>query len=331
MGNKLKQLIENSLNKESQGKKLKQQSIENYITEILNMDVIDSENLGNSGSLKDIIKIIAKPKHLDSKYTFISNHYDYEHRELTSRQDSIILIKIEGTEGIHKVEKIFYFNSHSDESNRKHKLLNTPLDKLISGESEDEELNFVVNLLKQKLKDKKGYSYTEEQKGNLYDFLINLNDEIKIQTGMSNTIQVSFKNKKFQTMQIIYRNVSKEKLTKEVEQLSSFITNYFDWNITVDDHNISKLYDFLQSKKMIQDVITSSIIKNESLYLAQLFQDIIIGDWDTYKQVNLSIKYNYKAKQFELTASYLFNEVNLFCHSIEEVKNTIEEIESLLS
>lgn len=82
---------------------------------------------------------------------------------------------------------------------------------------------------------------------------------------------------------------------------------------------------------MIQDVITSSIIKNESLYLAQLFQDIIIGDWDTYKQVNLSIKYNYKAKQFELTASYLFNEVNLFCHSIEEVKNTIEEIESLLS
>jgi len=328
MKDNLKNFVEDSLKKETEGKSLAQQSIENYITEVLDMTIIESKNLGAKDSFEDTIKVIAKSKHLNSKYTFISNYY--EPGELTSRGDSIILTKIEGEEGIHEVEKTFYFNSHSDESNRKHKLLNTPLDKLISGESEDEELNFVVNLLKQKLKDKKGYSYTEEQKGNLYYFLINLNDEVKIKTGFSNTIQISFQNKRFQSMQIIYKNVSEEKLINEIEQLSSFITDYFDWNITIDNHNISELYDFIQSKKLIKDVITHSFIKNESSNVVQIFQDIVIGDWNSYKQVNLSIKYNYKTKQFELVASYLFKETNILCHSIGELKQTIENLESLV-
>lgn len=329
MGNLIQQFVQNSIVAQNEGKNLIQQSIENYITEVLDMEVIESENLGDKNSYQDVIKVVAKRKDSDAEYTFVSDYYQCE--EFTPRENCLILQQIKGEEGLLKVEETLYMTNHSDDFNKKHKLLNTPLSKLISGETQDAELSFVIDLLKENLENKKGYKYTEEQKGNLKSFIITLNDEIRIERGMSNTIQVTFQKKRLQSLQIIFRDVSEDKLKEEVEQLTSLVDEYFDWKITIDGkHNISELYDFLVSKKLSPDIVTSSIMKSYPQSM-QLFRSIVIGEWDSYKQVSLNVNYNYKTQQFELISNYLFKETEVICNTVDEIKEVIEEIEKLLS
>lgn len=323
--------IEQSKSKRGEGTKLAQQSVENYISEILDMDIIESENLGDENSYKDVMRVVAKSRKegIDSTYTFLSEHYTFD--EFTPRGDSITLNKIEGEAGVHEIEQTFYMTTHSDEFNKKHKLLNTPLSEIISGEIKDTELSFVINSLKDRFKGKKGYEYTEEQKGNIKTFSITLDKDIKMYTGMSNTIQVSFEGKRFQAIQVIYRDKPQEEIVEELEKLSNFVEEYFKWDIKVDgEHSLTEIYDYLDSKRLLQDVVTSLLLKGEDVNYVKLFQNIVIGGWDSYNQAEVVINYNYKDSKFELVVNHLFKEVKVICDGVQQVKDMIDNIISLL-
>lgn len=96
-------------------------------------------------------------------------------------------------------------------------------------------------------------------------FTINLNDEIIITTGFSNTIQVEFKNKEFIFVQIIYREITKENLERKIENLYRLIEQYFNWNIIIENHNLPDLYDYLIENVYGTEVHTHNLIRAQDV------------------------------------------------------------------
>lgn len=203
--------IEQSTNIKIEGKGLSQQSLENYITEVLDMILIKSEVIEDEHAFKERFKFTVKSKKegLDSEYIFTSDYYDSSW--FTPREDALTLIEIKGEEGVHELGEMFYFTSMREESNKNHRLLNTPLSKIISGVIEDPEIDFVIQYLKEVFKGKFGYKYSERNKGNQSTFSMELNDEIVIERGFSNTIQVGFKKGDFRSLQFIFKEVDEKK------------------------------------------------------------------------------------------------------------------------
>lgn len=320
----LKEIIENSLKQNEAGKSLHLQALENYIEQVLKLNVVSSESLGEEQTFKESFRIIAEKN--DVKYTFESDFYNFN--EIASREDLLNLKKIEGKEGELEVNEIFYMVETNDESNQNNKYITHSLKQLLEGEVVDHELELAIELLKDKFEGKFNYTYKDEKIGNMDSFVINLNDEIIITTGFSNTVQVEFKNKEFNFVQIIYRKVEKENLERKIENLYRLIEQYFNWNIIIENHNLSELYDYLVENVYGTEVYTHSLIRaqdvkdlnSESLLL---FRNIIIGEIGSHKQISLTINYN---KGLELVANYLFKEEVIVCNNVNEVKKTIEQM-----
>ena len=330
----LKQHIEESEKVKLEGRELAQQSLENYITETLDMVIIKSESLGDKNSYHERFKFTVKSKRdgFNAEYIFVSDYYDSNW--FTPRENSLTLIEIKGEEGTHEVDEMFFFTNLRDESNRNDRLLTTPLSKLLSGEVTDPEMHFVVNYLKEVFEDKFGYSYTEESKGNESTFRIEFNSEIIICRGASNTIQVTFKSKGFRSTQFIFRNTNNEDLENEINRVYKLIESYFNWNVVVDGkHNLSELHDYMKSKNYLIDVSTSSLIKETYKGDYTLFCNFVISPegYSSYKQVDTVIIYKADTGQLQLSMNYLFKETNVLCNNVNELIEKLKEVEELLS
>lgn len=112
---------------------------------------------------------------------------------------------------------------------------------------ENPEIKTVIDYLKNKF-EAFNYEYEEASKGNLMTFSITINNQIVIEPEFSNTIEVKFKSKNFKSIHIIYRDKDKRKLESQLDKLLLFIDDYFNWNISFNNNNISlsKLYDYLK-------------------------------------------------------------------------------------
>lgn len=169
--------------------------------------------------------------------------------------------------------------------------------QLLEDEVVDHELKLIIKLLKDKFEGKFNYTYKDEKIGNMDSFVINLNDEIIIATKFSNTIQVEFKSKRFNFVQIVYREITKENLERKIENLYKLIEQYFNWNIVIENYNLSDLYDYLIENVYDTEVYTHNLIRaqdvkdlnSESLLLCR---NIIIGEIGSHKQISLTINYN---------------------------------------
>lgn len=322
--------IEESIERKIDGVELDQQSFENYITDVLDMEIIKVENLGDKNSYRTEFEFTAKSKKkgFDLKYKFIGKFYDI--KDFTPREDCLILKEISGVEGVHKVDETFYFMKSRDEANKKNRLINTSLSDLMSGVSEDHEMGLLVKILKETFEGKFGYEYSERRKGNESTFSINFNNkEVSISVCFSNTIQVVFEKKMFSITQITFREVSEAKLREDIEKLLNFLESYFNWNIVLDGkHSVTELYDFLASKKCLGYVNTEMIMNDEIESKFMLFTSSTLGSYDSYKQVELTIGYNTDTSEFILQMNYLFKNVELLCSSVDEVKSAIEQVES---
>lgn len=147
---------------------------------------------------------------------------------------------------------------------------------------EDPEIKTVIDYLKNKL-ETLNYEYEEANKGNLMTFLITINNQIVIEPGFSNTIEVRFKDKNFKSVHIIYKNTNKGKLESQLDKLCSLIDDYFNWNINFNDMSVSKLYDYLRHKGYY-------LMVNTPYFMEKLTEDFPIFDtfviedrYDEYK------------------------------------------------
>lgn len=122
--------------------------------------------------------------------------------------------------------------------------------------------------------------------------------------------------------------ITKENLERKIENLYKLIEQYFNWNIVIENYNLSYLYDHLIENVYDTEVYTHNLIRaqdvkdlnSESLLLCR---NIIIGEIGSHKQISLTINYN---KRLEFVANYLFEEEVIVCNNVNEIKKTTEQI-----
>lgn len=313
----IEQAISQSTQKENEGKSLFQQSLENYIEGILGLKVIEFKE----GEKYEESQIIATNPSLENspKFLFSANFYDTT--EFNSRENYLTLVEIIGESETLPVGEDLYLNPSNFFANKQKNIWN-----LLEKKNEDDDLKFIKDLIMEKLK-QWSPQYSEENPGNIKTFSIVIDEDIRFRPAFSNTIQVDFKKPGLQTVQIVYKELSKETIEKNVDELCSVIGQYLVKEIVLDDNNISQLYNFLKSNNFWINIVTDSLMttKQETV---KIVTDFVIGEYDSYKQIEVSIFYNKKEKQFELCLNYLLQVFNTKCNTVEEV---IEQINKYIS
>lgn len=329
----LKGYIKKTEDIEANGKSLDQQSYENYIENVLDMEVIKAVQLDDRDSYgkKFGFEVKSRKEGFNSIYKFVGEFHRIE--DFMPREGCLKLKEISGIEGTHEMSEIFYFASeNNDEANKIKHSINTPLAELISGEQKDKELSFLLSILKETFKGKFGYKYSEEEKGINSTFSIDFKDkEVSINMGFGNTIQIDFRKKSFDTIQIIFREKSQSELRENIEKLYNFLESYFNWNVLLDEeHSVSELYDFLSSNRILGSVKTNVLVNRDFGENTLLFSNNTIGLYDSYKQISFAILYDSETKQLKLKMNYLFQGVELLFSNVDDLKIAIEEIENLV-
>lgn len=304
---------------EKNGKKLSQLSLETYLIENLDLKIIDVKE--TEVNYEEAFELIATNG--TNEYLFLTEYYQPE--SFNPIQNVLILKEIRGVEGVYKTHQHLYLQNDNTPQN---KYLHTPLSELIKGEDKDAELLFVVNYLQESLKLIEGYVYKEKKENDIHSFRIKLNDnDVVIGQGFQNTIQFQFEKKKFNPFQIIFSERNRLELTKELDTVVEFIKNYLTGSIMINEHCISELYDFLEKEKLYPSVNAKVLLQEDDFEEANLFNKMVLGEWDTYHQLEISIGYQKKTNRFNLKVNYLFKVFETTYATTSEIK---EEIKTLL-
>lgn len=304
---------------EKNGKKLSQLSLETYVTEILYLKIVDVKE--TEVDYEEAFELIATNG--INEYVFSSEYYQPE--SFNPIQNVLILKEIRGLEGVYKTHQHLYLQNDNTPQN---KYLHTPLSELIKGEDKDAELVFVVNYLKEALELIEGYIYKEKNENDIHSFRIKLNDnDVVIGQGFQNTIQFQFEKKKFNPFQIIFSNRNRQKLTNELDIVVEFIKSYLTGSIKINGHCTSELYEFLEKEELFPSVNTRVLLQLDDFKETKLFNEMVLGEWDTYHQLEIFIVYQKKTNSFILKVNYLFKMFDITCATISEIK---EEIRTLL-
>lgn len=319
----LKMFINASDKKNEDGKTYEHQSLENYIENVLELDIVVSENLGDKNSYQDVFEFIAKSRKFpDVFYEFSAEFIDFE--DYKSRENIIILKSIKKHAEVMEVEHRFYLNKMREKDNKENSFLNNSFEDLKDGADKDNELDTAVNLFIENLKDQPGYVYNEETKGDKYSFRIRINEEVVIGASFQNAIQISFK-KDFTSLIVVFRKTDYDKLKKEIENICSVINDYLNWELQLNEISISNIYDTLKNYGISAEFNTSILLGEKDV---KLFMDFVIGKYDTYKQVQVSIVYNENEK-FEVNINYLLKDLSIVCNTAEELMDLIDELKEM--
>lgn len=314
----LKEWIDQASIQEKNGKKLSQLSLETYLTEVLDLTIVDVKE--TDGNYEEAFELIATNG--TNEYLFLAEYYQPE--SFNPIQNVMILKEIRGVEGVYKTHQYLYLQN---DNTPKNKYLHTPLSDLIKGEDKDAELLFVVNYLKESLKLTDGYIYKEKNENDIHSFRIYLNDkDIIIGQGFQNTIQFQFEKKNFNPIQIIFSDRNQLELKKELDALIEFIRDYLADNIQTNGHCISELYDFLKEKKLHPSVNTNVLLQVGSYDETIIFNKMVMGEWDTFHQLEIFIIYRRKSNSFVVKVNYLFKVFDINCLTISDVKNEINTL-----
>ena len=348
----IKQELEKAKLLKEKGSNYREQSFLNFIKNILNMKVVEIENLGDKKSYKDEFKITASHENDNTLYTFLGKYYDFNF--FMPRENKLVLTTITNGEKLYECEEVFYMSRQDNNNAKNHFILNTPIDELIDGVSRDKELEFAVNALRDKLKDKQGYEYLEKNKDDVSTFRIYLNHDDKkvtIGQGFQNTIQVSMETSKkhyrMDSIQIHFRNKdsNKQDVLNKIDSLSKLMDDYFNDTMSVDGNNISTLINSLGKSvdRVNTDVLHEGLRSlrkrdlenNEDKWVPVLYA-FQIENWDNqndddeYNQFEAHLDYSYNKKEFKLKLNHLFNEYSVACKDVQDVIDNIELLKSTI-
>lgn len=344
MINKIEELVLQSKNLfNNDGASLREQAFVNYLENELDMNVIEVKNLGDKDSYADKYEITAEKliNKKTVKYLFHGTHYDFN--MFGPKENSLILIKVFDDEYSHEIEKIFYMVQEGKKDN--YLLNNSPKD-LVDGIEVDNELEFLVELLKDELSKLSNFEYHEDYKKDLKSFKITLSKDdnnVLIARGFSNAIHISLKAKgrpQFSQTTIIFREVEKEDLINNVIKVKEFLKNFLNNEYLLNGkHNI---YELISKNSRHVDYVNTNLLINgiealpekyrdDKKHSATLLDEFQIGDFETYEQVELKVKYNFHSDKFIVNVNYLFQKTTIEANSVDEVTSVIDDLSKLLN
>lgn len=348
----IKQELMKAKQSKAEGSNYREQSFLNFIENVLNMNIVEVENLGDKKSYKDEFVIKASHNNNDTLYTFIGKYYDFHF--FMPRENKLVLTEVSNGKQLYECEEVFYMSQQNNHNTKNHFLLNTPIDELIQGVSRDKELEFVVNALKDNLKNKPGYEYLEQNKDDVSTFRIKLksdNKEVIIGQGFQNTIQVNMETSgmhyRMDSIQIHFRNkdMNENEVLNKVKSLSELVDNYFNDSMIIDNNNISTLINSLGRAvdRVNTDVLYEGLksLKKKDLednedkwvpvlYAFQIENENVDDEDDEYNQFEVHLGYSYNKKEFKLKLNYLFNEYSVTCKDVQNVIDTIESLKNMI-
>lgn len=320
---RLQDWINIAKNEEENGKKLSQISLEVYLSDFLNLKVLEVKEL--ESDYEDKFEFVTTNG--ISEYIFHAEFYDVE--SFLPIQNVLILKEIRGKEGSFKLNENIWLKN----DNTNNKYLKNSLSDLMKGKIEDQEFTFILDILKDSLSNIEGYLYTERRENNSNSFEIQIGKKVIIESGFGNTIQISFKNQYFNTIHFFFRDKTKTELKEEWVKYLNFIIDYCKWDINFYNHSISNLYDFLSEEKYFPSINTNILLDKGSLKFDKvlLIDSIVIGEYDSYHQVEIKIYYGRFTRSFIIEYNYLFKIFQEECINIEEIKEKIKSIQGLIN
>lgn len=303
---------------ENNGKKLSQLSLETYIEERLNLTIIDLKEI--EFHYEEAFEIIATNG--INEYLFLAKYHQSE--SFNPIQNVLVLQEIRGPEGIYKTQQYLYLQNKNTPNNT---YLTSDLSDLINGVDQDQELKWIIDYLKDKLQLVEGYVYKEKKENDPSSFRIYINEDVIIGNGFGNTIQFQFEKKKYSIFHVVFRNRNKQELKTEVDRAVQFIKNFLNDKVVLNGHNISALYHFLKDEKLFPSISTSSLVDEKEIEELELVNKMVVGEYDSFHQLEIYISYLKKTNSFIVHTNYLFKTFELSCLTINDV---ITEIRNLL-
>lgn len=304
------------------GKGLMQLSLETYLTEKLGLTLLEA-------------KLIRQGYEEEFQFTttngtneYIFENQYYEPKEFAPYQQVLVLKEIRGKEGVLPTDHMIWLTNNNEND----KFLHTPLAELLSGTQNDQELGYIVAYLSNALKEFNGYHYEEEESNDLNSFVINLNDAIKLRKGFSNTIQCDFYKEQLSSIQIVFKERERTELNAELDVFIQFAQAYLAKNITLDGHDVSAFYQFLNEVHLRSKINTNALLSPNNSGPTLLFLPFVINTNDlfSYHQVQIKIQYQHDKKSFLVETDYLCRTFVTEYASLGELKKEVEELIQLV-
>lgn len=306
-------------------------AVGNYMDTVFGLIVVDSK-------VNNEIQIIAESK----KYKGLLFEFTADTYQLDSpignyiRETVLRLEKVSLGEETLKINKNYYLVSSNEKRNMEDRYFNESFEELSKVKSEDEEQRFIVDLLKKRLDEMEiQYEYSESVNGEIDTFLMKLKD-LKIHFGLSNTVQFSY-DKNVLVHQLIYREKLQNSIEYELDKILQFVKMYVNNEIMLANgkHNISELYDGILDLVGYGDLASSVFTKGiqSSEQIQRLFTPFAIGDTFEveFKQMELSIDYDFSKEIFILNVNYLFKETQIEIETVHQLLETIKQLVEIVS
>lgn len=307
--------IQNVKEQEMAGKKPSQISIETYIQDKFHMEIVEVKELPSD--YEDKFEILATNG--VNEYLFLFEFYEIQ--ELNIWQNILMLKEVRGKEGVFKTEQKLWLTKETTPQN---KYLHAPLSALLSNSLSNDELNFVVKYLVEACTSLNGFDYKELKENDIESFVLSVQD-LKITVGFSNTIQVDFK-RQYLSFQIVYKERNREELIRELNDVTAFISSFSKNNVLIGSHSLSDLSLYLKEQNHYGEVITNSIVKPDTRNKVLIISPFVIGEYDSYHQVQVHLYYNREIDVFEIEVNYMFRNFNEICNSVQEVQKQLEKL-----
>lgn len=306
-------------------------AIGNYMNTVFGLIVVDSK-------VNNEIQIIAESK----KYKGLLFEFTADTYQLDSpignyiRETVLHLKNISLSDKTLKVNKNYFLTDSNKKKNMEDRYFNESFEELSEVKSKDKEQKFIVDLLKKRLNEMEiQYEYSESVNGEIDTFSMKLKD-LKISFGFSNTVQFSY-YKNVLVQQLIYRDELQTSIEYELDKILQFIKMYVNNEIILANgkHNISELHDGILDLVGYGDLVSSVFTKgiHSSEQIQRLFTPFAIGDTFEveFKQMELSIDYDFSKEIFILNVNYLFKETQIEIETVHQLLETIKQLVEIVS